>query len=128
MSPPSDDNSGQFSQRGLFESHSSSERPTLYFPDLTDADKNNLEVCVLALESLQGVGFKTIRALWDNGIVYRLATQEHGIGQLPAAPLLHQQELAIQEAFQDNRDRLLQIGARSAEELAHHQIWFAPVG
>jgi len=87
-----DDQGQKFTQKRLFEGNTNAYSPTPKFPPLTDADRELLLICISALNSLQGVGFKTIRELWDAGIVHRLANLDAGEAPLPATPLLLQQE------------------------------------
>jgi len=97
------------------------------FPILTDDDRDKLHVCLAALSLIRGVGYRTIRRLWDTGVLHQLAKGLTSASDAPALSLT-QQELAFVDTFLAKRDKMLQEGASLVDSLRLQNIWFAPLG
>jgi len=95
---------------------------------MDDAARSRLLVSLLALASIKGIGFKTLRAMFDTGFLWEvwnwdLSETAHQWSLLPSKP-----RLDLARSIHDRKEELLEQGRKAAEDLHKQKILFAPLG
>lgn len=115
-------------QRRLFDVVSQPRTSTGPPAVVDDATRDDLLVSLLALAAVKGIGFKTLRAMFDTGFLWGvrnwdLSETAHHWSLLPSKP-----RLDLVRRVHDRKEKLLEQGQKAAEDLCRQEIRFAPLG
>lgn len=95
---------------------------------IDDSTRDKLLVSLLALDSVNGIGFRTLCAIFDSGFLKYFPSLDsnliyHQLSLLPSKP----RNDSIHHVC-DKKERLLENGYKTAEEFRKQGIYFVPLG
>lgn len=128
------DNKDNKIQPSLFEAPADCDAPepspAPRFPELDDAAAASIFVSLMALDSLKGVGSRTLRTLFDAGLLAGFFSMDASelTQRISATPGSGKSPLGVARAVVSDRQSLLEKGQKAVEELRRQQVSFVPIG
>jgi len=95
---------------------------------IDDVGRDELLVSLLAIASIKGIGYKTLRAMNSSGFLEALWRLEHDEILQWWQKLKVKPRTDFSKTISEKRDKLRQIGERSARDLQAKGISFIPLG
>lgn len=118
---------GLLQQSFLAGGEDSNENPYPYW-ELGDEEKLDILVSILGLQSIKGIGFKTLCSMFDSGLLTEFWDLDYAELVRRWERLESKTSSEIPRAVIDKRDEIRRIGTRQAEELSSDGVSFIAYG